>query len=204
MKSDRLPDFAAFASYACHHDLKSPAWRQQRKDVHTPGRPHPAVWPTTLVEAAIAFAGSDPAPWRAALRAYQDSFDAQPFGDVAKEADARAQVQTQLAAIIQALEASPSDRAATEKAFQRLCSPGDDETLDFDAARQTAWALRVLAGDLKRKLPADFGAGLHLALPAGQQKQIGKDLATRMKAMADYDPAKFRAELKALASPAQR
>jgi hypothetical protein len=193
----KLPDFAVFDCYACHHDLKSPAWRQQRKDVKRSGRPHPAVWPTTLVDAALAFADADSAAWHAALEEYRDAFDGQPFGNAERESAARRKLQAELKKIIAAVEASPSDKAAVERAFTRLCAP-IDATLDYDAARQTAWALRVLAGDLKRKIPDDFGTGLHLTLPAGQQKQIAKDLPSRMKAMSAYDPERFHAELKAL------
>src|SRR5690606_17005199 len=31
-QTQQLPDFAAFDCYACHHDLKTPAWRQRRTE----------------------------------------------------------------------------------------------------------------------------------------------------------------------------
>src|SRR5207245_2778124 len=40
LKQDRkTADFAYFDCYACHHDLKSPSWRQERGYVGVPGRP---------------------------------------------------------------------------------------------------------------------------------------------------------------------
>lgn len=197
--NQRVPDFAAFDCYACHHDLKTPAWRQQRKDVGVPGRPHPAVWPTTLVDAAFAFAEVDAAPYEAALGSYHAAFDAQPFGDVKQLQAARKALDGQLAALLKALDAAPSDKAAVERAFAKLAAPDEGATFDYDAARQTAWALQVLAGDLDVKLPPKFGAELHLVLPAGQEKQIIDDLPARMKALSEYDPQAFRAQLEALA-----
>lgn len=194
----RIPDFAAFDCYACHHDLKTPAWRQQRKDVGTPGRPHPAVWPTTLIQAAVAYAMAPDGDYQAALAKYQQAFDAQPFGDHRALQPAREALGAELAKLLAAVEAAPADKAGLQRAFDVLCSPTAEATLDYDAARQTAWALAVLAKDLEVELPANFAADLHLLLPS-QEKQIVNDLPTRMKALSDYDPATFREQLQSLA-----
>lgn len=200
-ETQRIPDFAAFDCYACHHDLKTPAWRQQRKDVGTPGRPRPAVWPTTLIEAAYAFAAADPATYRRALQGYYVAFDAQPFGNPRQLAVARKALQNELATLLKQTETASADEAAVKRAFTALTSPAAYLTLDYDAARQTSWALRVVADDLAVELPGDFGAGLHLALPGGQSRPIVQDLPARMKALSTYDPAVFRKQLSGLSLP---
>lgn len=196
-----LPDFAAFDCYACHHDLKTPAWRQQRKDVGVPGRPRPAVWPTTLIEAAYAMADGNPNSYRAAFKEYNAAFDAQPFGHTAKLAAARATLEGELAVLLPKLEQAKIDKAAVQRAVTSLTAPPAYLTLDYDAARQTAWALTVFAQDLALDLPTNFGTDLHLALPAGQAKSITQDLPARIKANSNYDPHSFRAQLKTIAAP---
>lgn len=201
----RLPDFATFDCYACHHDLQSPSWRQARQVVGSPGRPLPAVWPTTLVEAAIAFAHQDLSAaatateqWRTALAQYQAAFSAQPFGDPAKISEARKVLGALLDSILLDIQKSPADQAAIERAYAKLVAPSETQTLDFDAARQIAWALNILAADLGRPLPQTLADKLHLALPATQAKSIPDDLPLRMKAMSAYDPKTFREALHSL------
>jgi hypothetical protein len=203
-----LPDFATFDCYGCHHDLKSPSWRQTQQVVGAPGRPRPAVWPTTLVEAAISFAHAEEGDsaaatqrWQSALAKYQQAFTAQPFGHAAKLADARKSLSNELTTLLADLQKSPADRAAVERAFAKLSVPVKGQFLDFDAARQTAWALRILAQDLQRPLPEDFAADLHLTLPATQANSIADDLPKRLKALSEYDPEAFRRALEGLKEP---
>jgi hypothetical protein len=196
-ETKRVPDFAAFDCYSCHHDLKTPAWRQQRTDVGVPGRPHPAIWPTTLIDAAFAFTKSDATAYRKALKDHAAAFDAQPFGSLGKLLPARDALRAQLALLVTDIEKTECDRAAVQRAFDALCKPTENSTLDYDAARQTAWAIKVFAQDLAIAVPDNFAAGLNLKLPS-QDAQILNDLPTRMKALSDYDPEAFRKQLKEL------
>ena len=72
------PELANFACFACHHDLASKAWRQQRVYTLPPGRPFLHEWPQPLAMVALERTKDGPAesrnnsppcgrPWRTTL-----------------------------------------------------------------------------------------------------------------------------------------
>ena len=46
-------DLASFDCYACHHDLKTPSWRQERGYSGKPGRPQFRPWPLALIDVPL-------------------------------------------------------------------------------------------------------------------------------------------------------
>ena len=79
-KGGQMLDFALFDCAACHHDLITPSWRQERGFVGTPGRPLPRTGPTTLLRAV---AGDEASVFSGKFAALVKACDAKPFGDPA-------------------------------------------------------------------------------------------------------------------------
>ncbi len=90
----RALDLANFDCYACHHDLKSPSWRQKRGYAGKPGRVPMRPWPTALVKLAIHQAAKDAEAgvmedvFTKKWQRLQAAFEAKPFGDAKKIAPA--------------------------------------------------------------------------------------------------------------------
>ena len=55
------PEMANYDCYACHHDLTSKSWRQERGYAGVPGRPTLHEWPPALAELGLMHAAADPA-----------------------------------------------------------------------------------------------------------------------------------------------
>jgi hypothetical protein len=90
-RADQWPELANYDCYACHHELKTPSWRQKRGYAGRPGRPPMQGWPTVLLEDALRLA-NDPIlakQYDERLRKLRQAFDARPFGE-AKEIAERA------------------------------------------------------------------------------------------------------------------
>jgi hypothetical protein len=198
-------DWAVFDCYACHHDLKTRSWRQERGYIGKPGRPRMRPWPMALVklavgESAVPEAGRE---LDAGFQKLDGTFNIRPFGDLrAVQATAHA-LSDQLGRPASAL-GDPHQQFNRERAgrvLRRLCAAGAGEVLDYDAARQLAWVFRTIYEEYKLKDQPDpkleelvgrLGSVLHLEPPAGQKQEIMPELAQRLKAVNDYDPDGYR------------
>jgi hypothetical protein len=211
----RALDLANFDCYACHHDLKSPSWRQKRGFAGKPGRVPMRPWATALVELAIGQVAEDArqarkmtADYRRLLKQVEAGFDARPFGDPRRIKPAA----QKLAKWADALAAKVNDRVcaaeAARQARRRLLALCQDALLDYDSARQVAWAFRVMWDESQqiskgkpdpkvRAVLADLQERLGLQFPKGRRR-IVSDLGRSMKARNDYDPDPFRSDLRIL------
>ena len=156
------PELAQFDCYACHHELKTPAWRQNRHPKGKPGRPQMHEWPTALVQASLLFLGDKPSELAEHLKPLRQEFDNTPFGNPEKVASAAAKVTAWADERLKALNAKkekkekavqdqferPLDRATALTILRRLASLPDDETPDYDSARQIAWAIDIIYHEL--------------------------------------------------------
>ena len=211
---DRLLDLANFDCSACHHDLKSPSWRQARGYSGLPGRPVQRPWPFALVELGVRFAArrSDAAEaelgsLRSKLAQLQDAFDARPFGDARAVVPAAHAVESWANDLIKRLEAEHYERTDSLWLLGQLCSLRGNRLPDYDSARQIAWAFRVLYSNLTPKpagnpeieqLLGELTQELALDLPAGQERHILEHLPKNLEAMGSYDPEEFGKRLGAL------
>jgi hypothetical protein len=218
-------DYANFDCFACHHDLKSPSWRQQRGYRGKPGRPSMRPWPLALTKPGLPLLTDGEArahDLETALQALTQAFDAQPFGDCAAIAGAAKRLSDWSDRTLQELMKTDIkfNEEAAQSLLSKLCSLGDSEVLDYDSARQTAWAIRVIhrevVGRKQKRGPDDvteeykddtkFGkilealaADLKLDLPSGTNKDITKELPASLQTLNDYDPGAFRKALHKLA-----
>jgi Cytochrome c554 and c-prime len=208
-KADGDPELAMFDCYSCHHEIRSPSWRQTRPPVGKVGRVPMRTWPIDLVRLSVRHLAKDDAGAKADLAildahmiALQKAFTAKQLGDAPKiieEANLFAKWADKLAV---ELQKSTVDEAATKKLLGLLPATFAKETPDYDSARQIAWGYEVLSRDLgmtKGKEPpalAELGKYLDLRLPKGRMKDgkssIEKELGGRMRQLYDYEPGHFR------------
>ena len=145
------PELAAFDCQACHHDLRSPSWRQQRDVQFAPGRPTLPEWPFALVSVSLRqIAGDDDAQFAKLTEEFSQqrqllyaSIQKQPFGD--KQAATRAtELAKWLEPHIVTLSNSRFDAAAASRSILQLSTFGAKEFPDFHSARQRVWALGII------------------------------------------------------------
>jgi hypothetical protein len=206
------PDFARFDCYACHHDLPSAGsapWRQTRGFLGAPGRPGVPEWPLVLARLYIEAASPERAPTRTGelnrhLDAFRRALAAQPFGDAQLAAQSAREVASWSESLLMELRGSPVSRVQARALLGRLCRIAQDRAPDYDSARQIAWAFRAIYNELQPGRPtsapiprrlAQLDAELLLTFPAATAKpSIEETLARRLRAVADYDPAAFKAQ----------
>jgi hypothetical protein len=155
------PEYALFDCYACHHELKTKGWRQQRGYAGTPGRPPLREWSTALVELGLQHAAEDGAAAAKLLAEFQDhrtalqtALDAKPFGEPdsvkIQSRFLRAWLDKQVQQIQARINHGDKKRGYDLKASGRLLDHLIDmqrrphRAPDFDSARQLAWAYQVL------------------------------------------------------------
>lgn len=213
-KDKRGLDLANFDCYACHHDLKSHSPRQQFGFAGKPGRVPMRPWPTALVELAVRHAAADPADaerrmatFRTLLQQVQAGFDARPFGSPARIAPAADALRCWANNLAAEVNKKPCDQAAGRKLFALLPTLYPNGVADYDSARQIGWALTVLYGErggakdpeVQRVLDS-LRQSLKLDLPSGRDKTIAGELPGSMRALGDYDPTRFKDDLRALSN----
>jgi Cytochrome c554 and c-prime len=203
------PELAQFDCYACHHDLKSKSWRQERGYAGKPGRPNMRAWPAALVHLGILQAGKGDAKAEAKftkdllarMKALTDAFDAQPFGDPKAVATAAKQAADWAGDLLKRIQDDPVDRTAARRLLDGLRQESAGRLLDFDSARQLAWTFRAIQNELNPKFAASAETAkllkelenqLSLDLPKGQVEISKEYLKDVLEKLNDYEPERFR------------
>jgi hypothetical protein len=142
------PELAQFTCYACHHELESGTWRQERGYWLVPGRPSPHEWPFALAGLAITHAGQSEQALDQQLQKLAGPLNTQPFGTEALPEAARAVASwaDQFAAQLESRAFTANDGHEILKSLADLAAK---RTLDYDSARQVVWAFAVIYGELK-------------------------------------------------------
>lgn len=208
------PQFAMYDCSSCHHDLQASSVRQEVGfGNRRPGRPMVHQWPQALVEIAVAQAGGDGKEYADKVQALNEVLNAVPFGDraaLSAENNPAQQLAEYLTTLVHAVEAKPFDAAAANEALKMLCNSSLADVVDYHSARQIAWAIRVLYGDVADSLGeakpvfdatlAEIDEMLELDLPAGSAGDISKNLPEALQRIMKYDPRAFHAKLQQLAA----
>ncbi len=205
-------DYARFDCYSCHHDLRRPSWRQERGYLTAPGRIPAPSWPDALVRVGIEVADPDRASKRTAeytakLEAFHKALGAKPFGDRKDVALAARSIVDWADGVIPDLRRTPGQprhAAIGSDAVVRLLhvlSQQAQDTWDYDANRQLAWAFRVIYTESRQIAPQEIPAPtvpqileslenpLGLTLRPDKSRQSLEDsLFTRLQRIANYDP----------------
>ncbi len=148
-------DYARFDCASCHHELKTARdarWPQASRGA--PGRPHFPRWKLILAQTVIEVLEGEAAAREFARRrdAFFAAIAAQPFGDLQRTAPAAQALLQALESPIARLRAKTApggaeaiiDQQATKALMSRIAQIGAGEHLDYDSARQLAWAFRAL------------------------------------------------------------
>jgi Cytochrome c554 and c-prime len=214
---DKALDLANFDCYACHHDLKSPSWRQQRGYVGKPGRPQMRPWPVSLAKVtAEEFLQKEQAAKAldSGLKGVYQAFSVQPFGNCPEIAAAARALASQLDQWIGELTKNQSlyDQSAALRVLRKLCATGEQDILDYDSARQIAWAFDVIyrewkgsekdgdqriaeiIGTLKRELQLDLPQKSARPEPT-EKAPISRALPESLLKINEYHPDKFKKAL---------
>jgi hypothetical protein len=205
----RMLDFAFFDCAACHHDLVTPSWRQERGFAGTPGRPLPRTGPTTLLRTLAGHTGDAAGGFDGKFAALVKACDARPFGDPAAIGPAARDLAAWSDALAKGLNQAHYGDAQNAKLLRALAEVARrkpeqrGQGLDYDDAQQLLWAFDVLRGECKGLSPE---VGAELAKLAGPDKPmlgplyngatprplIAQLLPDRLRRVADYRPETFR------------
>ena len=200
------PELAQFDCAACHHELSRPTWRPKPGSAGEAGMPRAPRWPAELAELVLDRPGAGtPGKLRDYLQEIDKPLNAQPFGRPLEVARAARRAVTWLDQRIPELTATKYDRARALQLLHRLGSLRPDEPLDFDSARQRAWAFQIVYQELTlasgpkpanaaaiQKIMAALGQDLHLKLPSGKAQSIIGQLPIALKKREDFGPVEFR------------
>ncbi len=211
-------DLAHFDCMACHHDLKSPSWRQVRGyGKGKPGRVPMRPWSAELVRLAIKAlpdgGAAEAKRFEELLGAVNAAFDAQPFGN----AKSAAKAARALAAFAEGLAGRlnrPAKFTAKEARELLAAYPATMQTgrlLDHDQARQAAWGFEVIHNELikTKGMPKDdkaaaalegLGKALRLRLP-DRKRTLEAEYPDALRRMNDFDPRGSKALLSGLRLP---
>jgi hypothetical protein len=145
------PELSQFACFACHHDLKVNGWRQNRSLAVTPGRPVLHEWPSALLHVAVGQSRGKLEDFQKHHAAVTNEFSERPFGTQSEFNDPLREFISLMDKVAEDLAETKLDSAAGLQILTQLVERGSTSkrTLDYDAARQIAWALRVVFDECK-------------------------------------------------------
>jgi hypothetical protein len=154
--------------YACHHDLATPGFRQQRGFGYrlpdgtltrlTPGRPPVRSWSLPLLGPSLSHlgkGGTDFASLTAGLEGLNQACDERPFGEPDKVGRAAQALAGWCDGVLKEARTGRPAKADLAVLLRQLAQFAADNYLDYESARQVAAVFQVAFEELK---PADASA----------------------------------------------
>lgn len=210
-------DMANFDCYACHHDLKSPSWRQRRGYAGKPGRPPLHPWPIALMKLVIPEAAENDAEakewgleFEKKLHQLQTAIEDRPYGNPQKIVPAATSLAQWADRLAKRLEKKKCDGSVVRKIRQDIPLLFQKETLDYDSARQVAWTFQIIDKELGesdsrvQEILDRQDKMLKLHLPSGQERDIVKELKSGLEILNSYEPDQFKKALQELSRCLER
>jgi len=186
------PELAQFDCFACHHDLQYPGWRQTRKPIGVPGRPTMREWPMAIPRVAIKVAGLDEAAFTNALNDVLNASVDRPFGNAEAIKSSATKFTAWADEAAEKLSRTIISRDKGKAILAAIAETCTSETLDYDSARQLAWAFMIVEREMNGKVITS----INLKESLGDAAKIGNPLRGYdsndpvLKALEplDYDP----------------
>jgi hypothetical protein len=209
-------DLAHFDCYACHHDLQSPSWRQERGYVGVPGRPQIRPGYALLARLVAEGTGGRAAgQFQPKFDALTAAFDRRPFGVPGEVAAAAGELVAWCDAVLKELEEVRFDKAQTARLRKQLAefaaakpAGPKDATFDYEAAQQLVWAADVLRSELgdaerAKRIAAELDALKGLPRQVRDPSDtafLATRLNDRYRRMYGFEPGPFRAAFARIAA----
>jgi hypothetical protein len=145
------PEFGQFDCYACHHELRSPSWRQELGFAGPPGRIYLRSWPNLLARTAASIVdgrSDESAPLAKAFDEQRESLMTslrlRPFGQRQKLHASAAALVGWSDEVLDRLTQLKYDDQLADDCLKALASVSIADLREYDSARQWAWALRTV------------------------------------------------------------
>jgi hypothetical protein len=147
---ENWPELARFECYSCHHELRTPSWRQTDHVERHAGRPRLDIGCLPLIHAATEIATGNSDSFDQLVMRIRAPFAENPFGDAAEVAAVNTEVRPWTDTIIEQLKAMRLDEAQVRIILAKLLDVAAEGTHDFDTARQLTGAIYVVGEELAR------------------------------------------------------
>ena len=146
----KWPELSQFECYACHHDLKVPAWRQKRSNpAGVPGRPVLREWATVLARVALG-QPKQRVQFDSQWKQVHGVLAKTPFGSRSELARETSAIAKWLMAQAKQLERKPLTREDGRRVLLEIARVGAAGEIDYESSRQLVWACEVVFGELGR------------------------------------------------------
>lgn len=151
-RGQNWPELARFECYSCHHELRSPSWRQEKRAGKFAGRPKLEIGCVPLVRVATEALFGDTVVFDQVMAYIRQPFaiSEDPFGTMAKLVGIENRITPGVAEIMKRLNAMPLDEAKVRTILANLLAVAAEGTHDFDTARQLTGAIYVVGEELAR------------------------------------------------------
>ena len=138
----RWPEFANFACFNCHHDLKVESWRSKRIPMLKPGRPNLHEWPYSAVSTTLlTYEKSD--EYQKLLTPVLESLNRVPFGETAGFETSSRKLAEWLENEAWNLSQHPLTKADLPVLMMKICELNEKNISDYDSTRQLIWTYSV-------------------------------------------------------------
>jgi len=205
------PDLARYDCRACHHELRSNDEGPLRPGL-LPGRPAEPPWAHALVRLAIEGLAGNPAnavrerkQYESLAQSLHEGLSTSPFGDRARTIEAMENISRWADKLLKSRRNAPVDCDRAWVLLHTACTIEETTVLDYESARQRAWASRAIYQDLlaeNSKANADpaisealdrLDAMLLTKLPlATEPIPIEQSIKTRLQFAAQYNQSATR------------
>jgi hypothetical protein len=210
--SEHGPDLARLECFSCHHELRTPSWRQEGHAERSPGRPRLDLGCLPLLQATTQMARGDSgvSEFNKLIERSRQPFQQNIFGDPAAISALRREVDAWIVNMEKQLAAMPLDQAQVREVLQTLLEVASDGKHDYDTARQLTGAIIVIADELHRSGVRDAWltellgqlrkwSETGFALAANEDKQVEDRLQDQLEARAlVFKPAVYMQAMSAM------
>ncbi len=154
-KGEGWPDFARYDCRACHHELKSELKDSTRDEPFAPGRPGEPKWIHALARIGITgltatpeAAAKERARYESLVKKLRQAMSAEPFGSGDRLAQSAADLGAWADELVKGRPKTGVDKERAWTLLGQVCDEAGARVLDYDSARQLAWAFRAIYHDL--------------------------------------------------------
>ena len=150
------PEFANYACFNCHHDLKVTSWRRDRIPILKPGRPNLHEWSFANVELGFKYLKQEDLFEKEWKPLFVKALDKSPFGDKKLILETYPQLADRLEEAAQKIAKNPITVEELPTVMVMIAHLGEAESRDYDSTRQLVWAFSIAYDEynlLKHKTP---------------------------------------------------